>query len=52
MPDTRHYGAGSTGTGKSHLATALSVVAVRAARSVCRATLGESVSVSLPVLAA
>jgi DNA replication protein DnaC len=34
---------GPPGTGKSHLATALGVAAVRAGRSVCRATLAEIV---------
>src|SRR3954471_21527319 len=34
MPDTRQYDAGSPGTGKSHLAVALGVEAVRVVRNV------------------
>ncbi|WP_330848873.1 ATP-binding protein [Mangrovicoccus ximenensis] len=40
-PDIGQYAVGSTGTGKSHLATALGVAAVKAGRTVCRATLAE-----------
>ena len=39
---------GPPGTGKSHLATALGVTAVRAGRSVCRATLADIVEAPRP----
>ena len=43
MPDTRQYDAGSPGTGKSHLAVALGVEAVKASRSVYFVTLADLV---------
>ena len=42
-PDTRHHDAGPPGTGKSHLATALGVEAVKAGRSVYFASLADIV---------
>jgi hypothetical protein len=42
-PDTRHYAAASPGTGKSHLAVALGVEAVKAGSSVYFATLADIV---------
>jgi hypothetical protein len=44
MPDTRHYDAGPPGTGKSHLATALGVEAVKAGRGVYFSSLADIVS--------
>src|SRR3954471_9394483 len=41
MPDTRQYDAGSPGTGKSHLAVALGVEAIKAGRSVYFSTLAD-----------
>ena len=43
-PDTRHHDAGPPGTGKSHLATALGVEAVKAGRSVYFASLADIIS--------
>ena len=43
MPDTRQYNAASTGTGKTHLAIALGVEAVKAGRSVYFVTLADLV---------
>src|SRR3954447_5821877 len=44
MPDTRQYDAGSPGTGKSHLALALGVEAVKAGHSVYFATLADLIA--------
>src|SRR3954465_11572252 len=44
MPDTRQYDAGSPGTGKSHLATALAVEAVKAGRRGVFATLADLIA--------
>jgi hypothetical protein len=43
-PDTRQYDAASPGTGKSHVAIALGVEAVRAGRSVYFVTLADLVA--------
>src|SRR3954462_11362180 len=44
MPDTRQYDAGSPGTGKSHLAVALGVEAIKAGRSVYFSTLADLIA--------
>src|SRR3954465_8374655 len=44
MPDTRQYDAGSPGTGKSHLAVALGVEAVKSGRSVYFSTLADLIA--------
>src|SRR3954451_17417160 len=44
MPDTRQYDAGSPGTGKSHLAVALGVEAIKAGRSVYFASLADIIA--------
>jgi DNA replication protein DnaC len=44
MPDTRHYDAGPTGTGKTHLASALAIEAVKFGRSVYFSTLADIVT--------
>src|SRR3954447_19803249 len=43
-PDTRQYDAGSPGTGKSHLAVALGVEAIKAGRSVYFSTLADLIA--------
>jgi len=47
-PDIGQYAVGPPGTGKSHLATALGVAAVKAGKSVYRCTLAELVEALSP----